>query len=233
MANWGMASPNWAPETEGLVNEGEVIVTITPRTGRGHAFIPDNVVTAALQRHGEIVMGRRCAWPEYPSIENGRRQFVMKVNNPIGSSLRFGVASFSVTHKGQARTCFKCGKEGHEVRECRVEFCYRCREEGHKLSKCTGERQCVSCGKKGHIYTLCPNSSANKVLLGKEWEKVVREEIADEETLKTEQVGENSRQVTTGSSKSIEGEKGREESDGVPCQIKEVDGRISPAASWS
>lgn len=209
----------WQATTKFAVRE-EVLVTISPRTGSGRFPIADSVVTAALQRHGEIFKGRRCVYPEYPEVEN-RRQFLMKLKSPIGSLIRFGVTSFSVSHKGQVRTCYKCGEKGHEARDCDNEVCYRCGEKDHQLVQCTGQAQCVSCGEKGHIHTFCKKSFANKVKLGNMWEAVTTEDVTDEEIMEVAE-GEERDNIEKNSEKlAKEGEQGESEIEG---DVQERDG---------
>lgn len=213
----------WKAETKHVERE-EVLVTISPRTGSGHAYIADSVVTAALQRHGEVIKGRRCVYPEYPEVENGRRQFLMKLKSPIGSLLRFGITSFSVAHKGQVRTCYKCGENGHEAWGCKKEVCYRCGEMGHQLVNCTGDAQCVSCGEKGHIHTFCKKSFANKVKLGYMWEVVTKEDVTDEELMQG--VGEEERDEQVGDGTASGNEGGQATGERQGCVQKGIEDSI-------
>ncbi|XP_052227932.1 dnaJ homolog subfamily C member 7-like isoform X1 [Dreissena polymorpha] len=75
-----------------------------------------------------------------------------------------------------AKTCFRCGKEGHIARHCPTckdtRRCYNCSEEGHISRDCTNKRrtkqdcysrkndspgiECYSCYERGHISRNCP-----------------------------------------------------------------------------
>jgi hypothetical protein len=65
--------------------------------------------------------------------------------------------------------CYKCGKKGHFIRECKVIKCYKCKQNGHYANECkqnghyTNECkpsvwdsiQCFKCKKYGHYANKC------------------------------------------------------------------------------
>lgn len=73
--------------------------------------------------------------------------------------------------RGEVRSCYTCGKEGHLSKECSMggksaRSCYVCSKEGHFAKDCPqggqGERKCFKCSNEGHFAKDCPQASSVK-----------------------------------------------------------------------
>ena len=162
------APSNWNVRSEFF---SEVLVTVSPRFGEGHAMVSDSALWTMLSKYGVVKKGRRLFFKEYPTIENGVRQFVVKPkeNATIPSMINFGQAGFRISYKNQKKTCHRCNSLEHEIGQCPVKVCYRCQQIGHEKSDCSSPLVCTVCGEKGHVYAKCPTSWALKVSLEKKW----------------------------------------------------------------
>jgi hypothetical protein len=63
--------------------------------------------------------------------------------------------------------CFRCGKAGHKIAECKTENprCFRCGKPGHFANECSDPVTCFNCSEPGHISTQCdkPKKTTRKV----------------------------------------------------------------------
>lgn len=70
----------------------------------------------------------------------------------------------NVKKDGKKIKCFRCGAEGHMIKECKAKkgggACHFCGKEGHLSRRCP-EATCLKCGEKGHILAAC-GEQANK-----------------------------------------------------------------------
>jgi len=150
------------------------IITLAPRAGMGHVKIDDKVIVAMLSRYGEVREGKRLTYREYPTIENGLRQFKVKLSGKLAvpSVFNFGKTSFFVSHRGQIKTCIRCGQTGHLVKDCEVVRCYKCGEQGHTTKDCANEVQCTICLNAGHTYRFCPNTFSGILKLSNRFSKI-------------------------------------------------------------
>ena len=150
-----------------LIFFSEVLVTVSPRFGEGHAMVSDSSLWTMPSKYG-VVKGRHF-FKEYPTIENGVRQFVVKPkeNATIPSMINFGQAGFRISYKNQKKTCHRCNRLEHEIGQCPVKICYRCQQIGHEKSECSSPLVCTVCGEEGQVYAKCPTSWALKVSLEK------------------------------------------------------------------
>ena len=66
----------------------------------------------------------------------------------------------------QGRKCFRCGRPGHMVSECRwaLGSCLGCGKKDHRINECPNARQikCFECGGKGHKASECSSGMKNK-----------------------------------------------------------------------
>ncbi|KAJ8018844.1 Zinc finger CCHC domain-containing protein 3 [Holothuria leucospilota] len=131
--------------------------------------LDDNVVRYVLGRYGRVISGRFLMFKDYPTVFNGIRQYKMKLNSDIPSSVSFGGRSCWVRYRGQPRTCLKCGEAGHDAKECGVIRCFNCQSLGHASKECEVPTTCTICGKSGHHYRDCPVSFANKYKPNSSW----------------------------------------------------------------
>ena len=131
----------------------------------------DNTVRYVLSRFGKVVDGRMLTYREFPKIFNGIRQYKMKLEKDIPSSLNLAGRDCWVRYDGQPRTCLKCQKSGHEAKECTVTRCFRCGGEGHFAQECKEAIKCSICGESGHGFRACPISFAAKLKVTSSWTK--------------------------------------------------------------
>lgn len=158
----------------------ELTVTFSPRGDGGHALINDGVLVSYLSRFGEVKQGKRLTYKDYPTVENGVRQFrLKKLKSPIPSTVSFGRAFFMIAYRGQVQTCGRCGEAGHLAKECKKVRCFKCQEIGHVVKDCESLIVCTVCGKEGHSYKVCPNSFAGRVALGHKWSEVAKEKTPE------------------------------------------------------
>lgn len=153
-----------------------ILVTLAPRGQGGHVLMPDATLIAYLSRYGEVLEGKRLVYAQFPSVENGLRQFKVKPKGgaPIPSIVSFGRTSFFVSHRGQVKTCIKCSRAGHMAKECTVTICHKCGEEGHTIKVCTKPVRCTVCLDEGHTFRVCPKSYSNSVKLTSRFSKVAQ-----------------------------------------------------------
>jgi len=169
-----MGAPgNWAIKSS---LSRDILVTVTPQLGQGHHQVTDQALGAALANWGTVKSGRKLTYKEFPSIENGVRQFFIepKVGVVIPSSIRFGPAAFKITYKGMIRTCHRCRSTEHEVASCPEKWCHKCHQIGHLKSGCTNTALCVVCGSTDHSFASCPESYRNKLALKTTWSRPPR-----------------------------------------------------------
>ena len=167
-----------APEAWNIKSElkQEKLITIIPQVGEGHSQVSDQAMSAAMATYGKVIKGRRLFFREFPSIENGMRQFIIepKRHVTIPSSIRFGKAGFRISYYSQTKTCHKCHSTEHIARECPFDYCVLCNQSGHDKSECDKRKYCTICKQKGHSYDFCHLlEEVNNVTLKKSWSKVV------------------------------------------------------------
>lgn len=155
----------WQIESE---RSNEVTVMLVPRVGRGHSQVDDCVLETAVSRYGKVIKSKRCTYAEYPTVETGVRQFLVRIEKPLPSSFQFGWAGFMVAHKGQVKVCHKCGSSSHIARQCNVKKCFKCQRVGHLQNSCENLVVCGACGEEGHVHATCPKSYASRVISGSE-----------------------------------------------------------------
>lgn len=165
-----LAKGKWEVRSEAA---GVVDVTLTPRGEAGHSAISDGMLAASLGRYCKVTSGRRMTYREFPMVENGRRQFRVELTDKaLPSLLNFGKAAFLVNYFGQVRTCHKCEGTGHVARDCDVKKCNKCLEFGHTTMECVNSVKCSLCGSSEHLFRKCPESFANKTILGTSWSQL-------------------------------------------------------------
>ena len=167
-----------APEAWNIKSElkQEKLITIIPQVGEGHSQVSDQAMSAAMSTYGKVVKGKRLFFREFPTIENGMRQFITepKRHVTIPSSIRFGKAGFRISYYSQTKTCHKCHSTEHIARECPFDYCVLCNQSGHDESECDKRHYCTICKQKGHSYDFCHLlDEVNNVTLKKSWSKVV------------------------------------------------------------
>ncbi|XP_077112932.1 uncharacterized protein LOC143768131 [Ranitomeya variabilis] len=54
------------------------------------------------------------------------------------------------------RNCRRCGKKGHEMKDCKEDACRTCRVMGHSSKDCPRRMSCNLCGLADHMYKDCP-----------------------------------------------------------------------------
>ncbi|XP_041467266.1 zinc finger CCHC domain-containing protein 3-like [Lytechinus variegatus] len=149
----------------------------------------DSTVRYILSRFGKVLDGRMLAHREFPHIFNGTRQYKIKLEKDIPSSLMIEGRDCWVRYEGQPRTCLKCKKAGHEAKDCTVTRCYRCDREGHIAQNCKEEMKCTICGEEGHGFRACPVSFAARLKISSTWASV-KERNSEKVEKKEEKVGD-------------------------------------------
>ena len=70
-------------------------------------------------------------------------------------------------NNGSERKCYRCGKTGHMMSECRWAngACFGCGQEGHLVRDCPDPKviKCFSCGGSGHRVSECNKKSGRAV----------------------------------------------------------------------
>ena len=77
--------------------------------------IPDADVQHALSVYGNV---SRVKSETHMGVNVGIRSVLMEILQPIPSQLRIRGHLCLIFYRGQARTCFKCGRSGHQKSEC-------------------------------------------------------------------------------------------------------------------
>ncbi|PIK45412.1 putative zinc finger CCHC domain-containing protein 3-like [Apostichopus japonicus] len=125
--------------------------------------LDDSVVRSVLGRFGKVESGRRLCHRDFPNLYNGTRQYRMKVEKNIPSSIRIVGRNCWVRYSGQQKTCLKCGDVGHLASDCNQVRCYNCGQLGHVAATCKETTVCETCGQAGHGFRSCGVSFASKV----------------------------------------------------------------------
>ena len=77
--------------------------------------IPDAEVAYALSQYGEVVKVKS---ETHMAVNSGVRSVLMDITTPIPSQMRIRGHMCLIFYRGQTRTCFKCGKSGHQKSDC-------------------------------------------------------------------------------------------------------------------
>ncbi|KAJ8050225.1 Zinc finger CCHC domain-containing protein 3 [Holothuria leucospilota] len=104
--------------------------------------VDQRLVARVLSQYGTVSEMRWCKYTvgELKGIFNGKRQFRMELVRDIPSFLFMGGSKALIRYFCQPRTCFRCGEEGHEAKQC------------------PNEVRCNLCGEEGHVFDACPTS---------------------------------------------------------------------------
>ena len=89
---------SYVPNEWGCTHELEITVTASPKFGSGHTYVQDGVFRIALERKGEELTRKRCAYTECPGVKSEVRLFKMKDVEGFGGFLRFGAAIYNTRH---------------------------------------------------------------------------------------------------------------------------------------
>uniref|UniRef100_A0A8C5MGC5 CCHC-type domain-containing protein n=1 Tax=Leptobrachium leishanense TaxID=445787 RepID=A0A8C5MGC5_9ANUR len=77
----------------------------------------------------------------------------------LPQSFMLGSVPGILYYPGQPRECRKCGREGHEAKDCKADACKNCRTNGHATKDCPRRATCNLCGETEHRYKDCPSRS--------------------------------------------------------------------------
>ena len=84
----------------------------------------DDLIVGILSRYGKVDSIRKNTFSLGPfkGLLSGIRTVKMKIKGNIPSSLNVCGHNLTVLYNGQKRTCFKCGQEGHLMKDCAVDI---------------------------------------------------------------------------------------------------------------
>ncbi len=137
----------------------EVLDPVDPITNVVVLGVPyelsDKAVTEKLRRYGDIVGSRRGHHPGMPAVENGIRNYRIKLQTNIPSYIHFGSESLRVRYNNQPPTCRECDSPDHIANSCRVQRCFNCDEKDHTLPACQSPPRCAICSSTDHLAEMC------------------------------------------------------------------------------
>ena len=95
--------------------------TITFVSVRNAPFeMDDDVIINILSRYGKVesLRNNRYSVGPFKGLLTGMRTARMKLKDNIPSSISVSGHNLTIIYNGQRRTCYKCGQEGHLVKDC-------------------------------------------------------------------------------------------------------------------
>ena len=96
--------------------------------------MPDTVAIGQLSAYGKVLPFRRNLIAN--GIYDGVRTARMYVLRSIPTNVTIAGEPVRLCHPTQAKTCRRCGEEGHLVKECRSHKCSNCEQLGHCENEC-------------------------------------------------------------------------------------------------
>ncbi|KAH7936467.1 hypothetical protein HPB52_023677 [Rhipicephalus sanguineus] len=108
------------------------------------AYLPDDVLTNALQQYGKV---RGVSFATVPSRQNklnGVRVVKMEMCKPVPNFTTIQGHRVMCEYRGMRRVCARCGEDGHMATACTNPYCKRCGVFGHDTEGCSEE--CKRCG---------------------------------------------------------------------------------------
>ncbi|XP_066444907.1 uncharacterized protein [Eleutherodactylus coqui] len=70
--------------------------------------------------------------------------------------ITLGNSSGLIYYPDMPQTCRKCGRGGHQMKDCSESACRVCRVAGHETKDCPRKIACNLCGQATHMYRACP-----------------------------------------------------------------------------
>ena len=180
--------------------------------------VDQGLVSRVLSEYGTVSDMRWVTYKEgdLKGILNGKRQFRMVLKRDIPSFLFIGGSKAHIRYMGQPRTCFKCGKEGHEAKSCPNRRCGKCLQLGHVKAECPNEVRCNLCGEEGHVFGGCPTSYSARASADVESSPEPSQTGPEYSTQELEEAA-NEVEKDFLASKQGEGGSGTPEADSPPC----------------
>ncbi|KAH6944884.1 hypothetical protein HPB50_005934 [Hyalomma asiaticum] len=113
------------------------------------AYLPDDVLTNALQQYGKVNSVTFATVATRKSKLNGVRVVKMEMSKPVPNFTTIQGHMVMCEYRGMRRVCARCGDDGHMASACTRPYCKRCGVLGHDTEGCVEE--CKRCG--GHHGT--------------------------------------------------------------------------------
>lgn len=74
----------------------------------------------------------------------------------LPSTFFLGNSHGLIYYPDMPQTCRRCGRKGHQMKDCTENACKNCRVSGHETKDCPKAAVCNLCGKAAHMYKACP-----------------------------------------------------------------------------
>ncbi|XP_075122673.1 uncharacterized protein LOC142196598 [Leptodactylus fuscus] len=86
----------------------------------------------------------------------------------LPQTFSLGNSSGLIWYPDLPKACRRCGKEGHQVKDCKADACRMCRVEGHATKDCPTAKTCNLCGMADHVYKACKMRTRSWASVAKE-----------------------------------------------------------------
>ena len=109
-------------ETVKIINLSSSVTYVSVRNAPFE--MDDELITNILSRYGKVenVRNNRFSVGPFRGLLSGVRTVRMRIKENIPSSIYVSGHNLSLIHNGQKKTCYRCGKEGHLVKDCEVDM---------------------------------------------------------------------------------------------------------------
>ncbi|KAH6942593.1 hypothetical protein HPB50_008250 [Hyalomma asiaticum] len=108
------------------------------------AYLPDEVLVAALQPYGKVRCVNFATLAGRHNKLNGVRIVKIEMSRPVPNFMTIQGHRVMFEYRGMRRVCARCGDDGHMASNCVSPYCKRCGVFGHETEGCSEE--CKRCG---------------------------------------------------------------------------------------